>query len=378
MKALVPTGRVRSPVEFAEVDEPVPRADEAVVAVAAFFDDPEMLPGFVVLARSRAVAAGLDPNQYAAVTSGLASLYDWPAAFRQAGRDHLSIAERAEAAGRTVSAGEAYHDAALWFHFATTIPHPDRRGHAESADAMRRALTHLDPTFERVDGGDFVGTLRRPGGVEAPPVVLVIPGMDSGKEEFHSITESLLRRGMATLALDGPGQGELATRSAPEPDYQKVTSAAIDAIAGRGDLDTRRIGAIALSLGGFYGAMSLAAEPRIRSGVVVSGAWAIDWDMLPPFVTETLTLRTGSADAARAFARRVDLTGVAERIRQPLLVVDGGQDVIPGCVNGEPLARRAPNGEYLRVPEGDHLVGNARWKWLPAAADRLAHHLTDH
>jgi hypothetical protein len=344
----------------------------------SFCDAPGILPAFIELTRSRAVAAGVDPNQYGTVTGELASLHDWPTAFRAAGREHAARAERADAEGRAVSAGEAYRDAALWFHFATTLPHPGDGAHAESAGAMRRALARLDPTSEHVDGDDFAGTLRRPAGVEAPPLVLVIPGMDSGKEEFHSVTEALLRRGMATLAIDGPGQGELATTSAPRHDYERVAAAVIDAVAGRRDVDTSRIGAIALSLGGFYGARSLAAEPQIRAGVTVSGPSALSWDALPPFVTETLTLRTGSAEAARAFARRIDLTGVGESLRQPLLVVDGGLDVIPGCVNGAPLARSAPHGEYLLVPEGDHLVGNARWKWLPQAADFLARQLSDH
>jgi dipeptidyl aminopeptidase/acylaminoacyl peptidase len=241
---------------------------------------------------------------------------------------------------------------------------------------MRCALTCLDPGWERVEAGEVVGTLRRPAGAEAPPLVVVIPGMDSGKEEFFSITEALLRRGLATLAIDGPGQGELAPDSAPRPEYDKVVSAAIDAIADKGGIDTARIGAIGLSLGGFYGAVSLAAEPRIRTGVLVSGPTRLHWDALPPFVTETLTLRTGDAEAAQAFAQRVDATGVAERIEQPLLVIDGGQDVIPGVTDGELLARRAPNADYLVIPEGDHLVANARWKWLPATADRLARHLT--
>ncbi|WP_433187996.1 alpha/beta hydrolase family protein [Actinoallomurus sp. CA-150999] len=341
-----------------------------------FLDDPAALPAFIASARSRAVSAGVDACEYDAVTAPLTTLRDWPTAFRRAGREHLEAGERAENEGRLVSAGEAYRDAALWFHFATTIPHPDRNGHGESADAMRRALTCLDPTWERIDAGDLVGTLRRPAGVPTPPLVVVIPGMDSGKEEFVSIADALLRRGLATLAIDGPGQGELAPRTAPRPDYDKVTSAAIDAIDGRDDLDTGRIGAIALSLGGFYGALSLAAEPRLRSGVLVSGVTRLDWDALPPFVTETLTLRTGSVDAAREFARRVDATGVPERIEQPLLVVDGGRDVIPGATNGADLARHAPRGEYLLIPEGDHLVANARWTWLPHAADRLARHLT--
>jgi alpha-beta hydrolase superfamily lysophospholipase len=330
----------------------------------------------VALTRSRATSAGLDPSEYDAVTSELTSLRDWPAAFRSAGRHHQRAAERASTEGRRVSAGEGYRDAALWFHFATTIPHPDRNGHAESADAMRRALTHLDPTWERVAADDLAGTLRRPAGPGKHPVVLVIPGMDSGKEEFFSITEALLRRGVATLAIDGPGQGELAVTSAPRPDYQNVTSSAINAISDRADLDADRVGAIALSLGGSYGAVSLAAEPRIVTGVIVSGVTALHWDALPPLVTQTLALRTGSLEAAREFAHRIDLTGVAERIQVPLLVIDGGRDVIPGTANGETLARRTPGGEYLLVPEGDHLVANARWKWLPDAADRLADHLT--
>src|SRR5256885_11947116 len=114
----------------------------------------------IALTRTRAISAGLDPSEYNAVTGELTSLRDWPAAFRSAGRHHVRAAERAETEGRRVSAGEAYRDAALWFHFATTIPHPEQNGHAESADAMRRALTHLDPTWERITVGDFAGTLR--------------------------------------------------------------------------------------------------------------------------------------------------------------------------------------------------------------------------
>jgi hypothetical protein len=56
-------------------------------------------------------------------------------------------------------------------------------------------------------------------------------------------------------------------------------------------------------------------------------------------------------------------------------VVDGGLDIIPGFVNGQPLSRQAPHGEYLLVPHGDHLLGNARADWLPSTADWLMNHL---
>jgi pimeloyl-ACP methyl ester carboxylesterase len=118
-------------------------------------------------------------------------------------------------------------------------------------------------------------------------------------------------------------------------------------------------------------------QPRLQAGVIVSGPYKLSWAELPPFVTDTLILRTGDLSSAERFAGKIDLTTTAPIIDQPLLVVDGGQDIIAGCINGEPLAEKAPHGEYLLIPEGDHLIGNARWKWLPTTADWLAEHLTN-
>ncbi|MGC9668941.1 alpha/beta hydrolase family protein [Planosporangium sp. 12N6] len=341
----------------------------------SFFDTPGVLAAHVADARSRVVPAGVDPARYDAVTSRLTSLRDWPAAFVATASEYLARGERAEAAGRSVTAGEAYRDAALWFHFATTLPVRATEAHAAATDAMRRSLRHLDPTADHVAGAGFRATLRRPAGADRPPVALVVAGMDSSRIEFHPIAAALLRRGVATFALDGPGQGELAATSAPEPDFHPVVAAALAALDGRADVDAGRVGLLGLSLGGFYGAVALAHHPRLRAGVTVSGPYALSWDDLPPFVTGTLALRTGSADAARAFAGRVRLDRVAARIRQPLRVVDGGRDAIPGVTNGERLAREAPRGEYLLVPEGNHLLGNARWAWLPDTADWLADRL---
>lgn len=339
-----------------------------------FLDLDGALPAVIQASRSRAVAGGIDPNEYDLVTGQLQSLRAWPEAFAEAGRRHQLRATAAEADGRSVTAGEAYLDAAAWFHFATTVPSAERDGHRLAADAMLRALAHLDPTAHRLEGQRFVGILRRPIGVVHAPMVLIVPGLDSSKEEFHSLGEAFLRRGAATLAIDGPGQGELAPTTTPTPDYHLVVAEALDAIDASGGRPPA-IGLIALSLGGFYGALSLAEEPRLGAGVTVSGPFRLTWDESPPFVTDTLGLRAGSVEAARRFAGRVDLRGTAAQIRQPLLVVDGGQDVVPGYVNGLPLAEQAPRGEHLLIPGGDHLVSNARWQWLPDAADWLVAHL---
>ncbi|MGW2255457.1 alpha/beta hydrolase family protein [Kitasatospora sp. NPDC001660] len=347
----------------------------------SFLADPAFLAAFVEENRPRAHGAGLDPYDYVRVTAPLTSAHDWPAACVAAGRRYVAVGRRAAAEGRSVTAGEAYRTAARWHHLAGLLPHPDReaaaRAAADADDAMRQALAHLDPAAERVEGDGFVGWLRRAsagaeGTVEgARPVVLVVPGMDSGKEEFHAVVEALLARGAAVLALDGPGQGALAATSAPEPDYHRVVGRVIDALAGREGLDLDRIAVIGLSLGGYYAATAAAHEPRVRAAALVSGPYRLDWDGLVPFVRATLAQRCGGLDAARAFAARVDLADLVPTLTVPVLVVEGGEDVIPGVANATPVAARARDAELLLVPHGNHLLGTALPDWLPATADWL-------
>ncbi|MDH6703850.1 alpha-beta hydrolase superfamily lysophospholipase [Kitasatospora sp. MAA19] len=356
----------------------------------SFLDAPGLLAAFVEENRPRAHGAGLDPYEYTRVTAPLTSLRDWPAACRAAGHRYTEAADRAAAEGRTVTAGSSHRAAARWFHAAGLLPHPDRaaaaRTAAEADGAMRRALALLDPDAERVEGEGFAGWLRRPATAAGGrfPVVVVVPGMDSGKEEFHAVAEALLARGLAVLAIDGPGQGVLATTSAPEPDYHRVVGRALDALdaldaLGAGSrLDLARTAVIGLSLGGYYAATAAAHEPRIRAAALVSGPYRLDWDALVPFVTATLAQRCGGLDAARAFVRRVDLTALAPAITTPLLVVEGGEDRIPGVTSATALVEQAPDAELLLVPHGNHLLGTALPDWLPATADWLTTRLTGH
>lgn len=348
----------------------------------SFVETPGLAPAFVALNRSRAAGAGLDPFEYDRVTAGLESVGDWPDALAEAGRAHARAGEHAESAGNFVSAADSFRSAARWLHLATTLPHPDRTAlasHEDAADAaMGRALALAEPhTAERISGPGFTGWLRRPSEVPDAPVVLIAPGLDSSKEEFHLLADALLQRGIAVAAFDGPGQGRNAVAAPPEPAYEKVVAAVLDVLGPTRGVDTSRAGLIGMSLGGFYAAVAAAREPRLRAAVGVSGPYRLRWEQLPPFVTDTLTQRCGSPDAAREFAAHVDLTTIAQQIPIPLLVVDGGTDVTPGVENGEALAQAAPHGEYVLVPHGDHLLGNARADWLPRTADWITARVCD-
>ncbi|MGA5216422.1 alpha/beta hydrolase family protein [Streptomyces cinereoruber] len=342
--------------------------------------------GFVAEQWTRVTGVGVDPHEYRRVTDGLTSVADWGPVFLRTGREHL---ERAEDAGSPLSAGTHLLAAARWFHSATLAPYAEAaRAAAAADDALGRALALLEPGARRVSGEGFTGWLRVPPAGPAGPVgpvgrgghggrggdavgtVIVVPGLDSAKEEFLDLASALLARGLAVFAMDGPGQGVLAASSVLVPEYEEVVARVVDA------LGVPRVGLVGLSLGGYFAARAAALEPRVAAAAIVSGPFRLDWDELPPPLQDMVVRRTGGVDAAREFARHVDLAGLAPRITAPLLVVDGGQDVIPGVTNGEPLARSAPQGTHLSVPHGDHLLGNARPDWLPRLADHLAHTLT--
>ncbi|UNT01386.1 alpha/beta hydrolase [Streptomyces tubbatahanensis] len=310
---------------------------------------------------TRATGAGVDPHEYRRVTEGLTSVTDWGPTFLRTGHAHL---RRAQEAGSSLSAGTHLLMAARWFHLATLAPYAEADRAAAEADlALSRALTVLEPEARRVTGEGFTGWLRGPS--DAPGTVVVVPGLDSAKEEFLGLASALLARGLAVFAMDGPGQGALAAGTVLRADYERIVGRVVDA------LGSARVGLVGLSLGGYFAARAAALEPRVAAVATVSGPFRLDWEDLPPPVRDLMSRRAGGFGAAREFARQVDLTTLAPRITSPLLVVDGGQDVIPGVTNGEPLAQLAPHGTCVTVPHGDHLLGNARSDWLPRLTDHL-------
>ncbi|MDQ6522883.1 alpha/beta fold hydrolase [Nocardioides sp. LHD-245] len=340
--------------------------------------DAEMAAEMAAATRSRAVAAGIDVHEYDAVTGALTSIDLWCETFRGVAASYVTIAEAAREQGRTVTSGEAFLTASAWYYFAGSWPNPHTTTYQEAAQAQAVALTLLDPSAERVEGDLFRGVLRRPT-TESAALVVLVPGLDGAKEELWSLAEALLARGCATLVLDGPGQGELVGVRPPTTDYPAVVREALDVVCARFEDEGRdvRAGILACSLGGLYATATLAREPRLRAGVVVSGLVKTPlYDDLPPLIQGLLTVRAGDEESARRFTGCLDVTDAARAIDVPLLVVDGDADpLVHGDFTGRWLAEHVPGAERRVVAGGDHNVANARARWLPAAADWLAHQL---
>jgi len=337
----------------------------------------------------RLVTQGVDPNDFARVTAPLERWEEWLGAWRANGHLHAGLAREAERQGRTLTAGRAWVRATLSYHYAKFVWMVDLERHREAADLAVAALRHahrlLDPSAERLEipfeGTVMVATLRRPPTPRPAPLVLLLPGLDSTKEEFFNWENVFLERGMATLSLDGPGQGETGYHSHIRPDYEVAVSAALDHLQGRDDLLGDRVGAVGVSLGGYYAPRAAAFEPRIRAAVAIGGPYDFGecWAGLPGLTREAFVHHSGAHDEAEAerLAGRLDLGPVLPRLAQPLLVVFGRLDRLIPWRQAERVAAEAPAGELVMYEDGNHVCNNLPYRYQPLAADWMRERLSD-
>jgi len=219
--------------------------------------------------------------------------------------------------------------------------------------------------------------LRKPGGGGKHPVLVMAPGLDSTKEELHAYEEAFLARGIATLAIDGPGQGEAEYKIPICGDYERAATAVVDWIEKRHDLDAQRIAVWGVSLGGYYAPRAAAYEKRFKACIALSGPfdWAQIWDGLPELTRETFRVRSHSKDETEAKTKAKELTmaDAASRITCPIFVVAGRQDRLVPAAHAERLAKSVSGPVVLMmVEDGGHNANNRPYRYRSQTADWLA------
>jgi pimeloyl-ACP methyl ester carboxylesterase len=337
----------------------------------------------------RIISAGVDYNDFVRTTARIERWEEWLAAWSLTADEHLLLAQEAEGGGRGRSAGEAYLHAALCLHFAKFVWVLDAGVHRAATEraiaVLARAHAYLDPTAERIearlDGGLIAANLRRAPGMTRSPLVLLLPGLDSTKEEFFHWENVFLARGMSTLSMDGPGQGETGFALPIRSDYEVAVAVLLDALAVRSDpgLDLSRVGAAGVSLGGYYAPRAAAFEPRIRAVGALRGPYDFGetWDGLPALTREAFAVKSGASDErdARERAHELSLRGVASSVRQPALYVTGALDRIVPWEQTERAARETPNGSFVLYEHGSHVCSNVPYRYRPLVGDWMAERL---
>ena len=336
----------------------------------------------------RFIANGVAYSDFVEVTAGIEHWEQWCAAWSARALVHERLGEEALGAGHDLSAGEHLTRAGVYYHFAKFLfvdrPQEMRAAHKKAVECRNRALGLIDPPGERVaipyEGKSLAGILRKPLGILRPPCVVMAMGLDSAKEEMDAYEQVFLARGLATLAFDGPGQGEAEYDFPIRGDYEVAVRAVASWLEERGDVDAARLGLWGVSLGGYYAPRAAAYEPRIKACIALSGPydWGEAWERLPGLTRAAFRVRShsGSDEEARAKAATLTLEDAAHRIACPLFIVAGRLDRLVPAAHAERLAAEAKGPTtLLMIEDGGHVANNRAYRYRTQSADWMAERL---
>ncbi len=344
----------------------------------------------VKISASRMLGDGLhwpDIREIVARADQWDSWREWYEAFAEIGDRYEGLAEKSLRAGHRISAGELFWRASMHYHYAqfNAFDSPELReaGQKRKTALYQRAASNFRPAAERIqipfEGFIIPGYLRLPLAAERPPCVLLIGGLESTKEESFLFENMCLSRGLATFTFDGPGQGEMYFQCKMRPHFERFTSAVIDYLKTRPEIDVGRLGVIGRSLGGHYAAKSAAYDDRINCCVCWGALYELQscWANMQPVTRQGFRYCSGqpTLEAAREYLQVINLEGYPERIRCALYVQHGAKDRLIPASQAQRLVREACKAPRLVLdlqPEGDHCCHNLYHVTRHPMADFLA------
>ncbi|MGH8666129.1 MAG: alpha/beta hydrolase family protein, partial [Burkholderiales bacterium] len=261
------------------------------------------------------------------------------------------FADTAAAEGRHATAGNCYLRAGNYYYTAERMVAPGEKKldtYRKSLRCAHEGLARRYPNVERIDVPYEDRSLaayfmKSPHAKGRAPTLVLFDGLDNCKEMsvlFAGV--ELAFRGIHTLAIDGPGQGEsLRLRNiASRYDYEAAGTPAYEYVASRADVDPARVAIGAYSAGGYYAPRVAAFEKRYAACI----AWGPHYDYHANWQKRWAAMKKdgkgvatshfqlpwvmGVPDmgAAMEKLKKFTLRGVADKITSPMLITMGAED----------------------------------------------------
>ncbi len=326
-----------------------------------------------------------------AVYSRVTGRRSFPKAWAKRAAVLEGMAQSAEDNGRTVTARQLYHRAALCFGRAQhLIPvHGDAKKVEWFAGLYRcfaKVIDYADGAMEKkslefAPGQQTHCILHRAPGDGPKPTILFLPGMDQVKEDVpNPYNNDYTIRGMNICSMDGPGQGECNANAVwqTESNYQQAASAVIDWLVTQPDVDPERIGLLGFSMGSRWGVQVGAHDPRIKAvcGQMANvGTFDMIFEQAQPNFKRIFMYMAGYSDEAEfdAFIDRMDhLPDVAKDLKVPHLLVAGDMDELCSPADIATFRENLAGPSELWLYEGVfHPMGEVSAEIYPGIADWL-------
>lgn len=329
--------------------------DETIRSSTIEFDQPRLVYHLAP------VADELSGADMAVIRGAVKKLADHVPVVRAVAERREGWARQAEDGGHPLSAGSHWYAAAqLWAMACWPVWEDDRLAREldeRKNEAYLAWAATADHAVERVDVpfGDrsLPAWFHRPAGGGGPfPTLLAIGGMDAPRETLVArVGDPWLARGVAVLAVDGPGQGEAAINGVHVSDtaFVEAGDALVAWLRARPDVDDERLVCAGTSFGSFWMTQIAATQPVFRGCSVAlpvfePGAATIFGSAAPTFKARHMWM-AGLWDDEAAFDRmaaRYDLRPLLGDMRVPWQVVGGAADELSPSSWVAEMVRRCP------------------------------------
>ena len=289
-------------------------------------------------------------------------------------------ARTALAQGHLITASDGFFAASVmyggaqWPIFANTDLNKtlERKKNECFGEYAKHADHHVEAVEIPYQGKTLAGYFHLPQGYQggALPCLVMIEGMDAFKElAIFGAGDRFLRRGLACLVIDGPGQGSSLTREIwYDPSaYGEVGTAAIDWLERRTEVDESHIMAWGLSFGSFWATQAAAAEPRFAACAVMYTCfqphnWPL-YQMASPSFKQRFLYMTGISDepAFDQMMLKMDVRPLSPKLKMPYFVMAGEDDSLSDIACTLQHLNAVPGPKTLVMYAGEeHGMGGSR------------------
>ena len=253
--------------------------------------------------------------------------------------------------------------------------------HAKLSETMNPEIDQRDlveakvvrfPSFDGVEIPAIYYPPQPPGSGEKAPALVWVHGGPGGQSRvgYSPLIQYLVNHGYAVIAVNNRGSSGYGKTFFRMDDLKHGEEDLADCVAAKkflaasGEIDTSKIGIIGGSYGGYMVLAALAFQPEAFAvGVDIFGVanWLRTLQSIPPWweaFREALYTEMGNPATDEDYLRRISPLFHAEKIKKPLLVLQGANDPrVLKVESDEIVAAVKKNGvtvEYLVFADEGH------------------------